>query len=137
MVRAVELARQVPWPVKLMWSREQDTQHDMYRPAYADRLWAALDAQGKPIGWEHKIAGSSIMARLMGPPSRAWTRMRSRVRPIPYGARAAAHLPAGRKRGAHQLVARRGRAAIGLRGGKLYRRAGPCRTPIRWPIASR
>jgi isoquinoline 1-oxidoreductase beta subunit len=65
-VRAVELARQVPYPVKLMWSREEDMKHDMYRPAYADQITAALDAGGKPIGWEHRIAGSSIMARLLG-----------------------------------------------------------------------
>lgn len=66
-VRAVELARQLPYPVKLVWSREEDVQHDTYRPAYADRITAALDANGKPLGWEHKIAGSSIMARLLGP----------------------------------------------------------------------
>lgn len=65
-VRACELARQVPFPVKLVWSREEDMKHDMYRPAYADQITAALDAAGKPIGWEHKIAGSSIMARLRG-----------------------------------------------------------------------
>jgi len=66
-VRAVELAKQLPYPVKLVWSREEDVQHDTYRPAYADRITAALDASGKPLGWEHKIAGSSIMARLLGP----------------------------------------------------------------------
>jgi isoquinoline 1-oxidoreductase beta subunit len=48
-----------------MWSREEDMKHDMYRPAYLDKIWAALDASGKPIGWEHRIAGSSILARLL------------------------------------------------------------------------
>lgn len=65
--RAVKLAARVPWPVKLTWSREQDMAHDWYRPAYIDRFQVALDSGGKPIAWEHKIAGSSIMARLMGP----------------------------------------------------------------------
>ncbi|WP_408590782.1 molybdopterin cofactor-binding domain-containing protein [Novosphingobium sp.] len=65
--RAVQLAAKVPWPVKLIWSREEDIAHDWYRPAYADRFNVALDAEGKPVAWEHKIAGSSIMARLMGP----------------------------------------------------------------------
>jgi len=65
-VRAVELGKQVPYPVKLVWSREEDMKHDMYRPAYLDRIEAALDASGKPIGLEHKIAGSSILARLLG-----------------------------------------------------------------------
>lgn len=64
--RAVQLAAQVPWPVKLTWSREEDIAHDWFRPAYADRFDVALDGAGKPVAWEHKIAGSSIMARLMG-----------------------------------------------------------------------
>jgi isoquinoline 1-oxidoreductase beta subunit len=56
----------VPFPVKLIWSREEDTAHDWYRPAYADRIDIAIGADGKIAAWEHKIAGSSIMARLMG-----------------------------------------------------------------------
>ncbi len=46
-----------------MWSREEDIQHDMYRPYYLDRLSAGLDAAGRPVAWTHRIAGSSIMAR--------------------------------------------------------------------------
>ncbi|MFW2851935.1 molybdopterin cofactor-binding domain-containing protein [Sphingomonas sp. TX0543] len=63
--RAAELGRQIDAPVKLIWSREEDVQHDMYRPAYHDRLEAALDASGRPVVWRHRIAGSSIMARLL------------------------------------------------------------------------
>ncbi|MDF8334728.1 xanthine dehydrogenase family protein molybdopterin-binding subunit [Novosphingobium cyanobacteriorum] len=66
-VRAVGLARRVPWPVKLTWAREQDMTHDFFRPAYADRFTVGVDAAGRPVSWTHKIAGSSIMARLMGP----------------------------------------------------------------------
>jgi isoquinoline 1-oxidoreductase beta subunit len=62
--RAIEVARQVQAPVKLVWSREEDIQHDLYRPFYHDAIEAGLDADGKPIAWTHKIAGSSIMARL-------------------------------------------------------------------------
>jgi isoquinoline 1-oxidoreductase subunit beta len=65
--RCVDLAKQVPFPVKLIWSREEDMAHDWYRPAYADRIDIALAADGKILAWEHKIAGSSIMARLLGP----------------------------------------------------------------------
>jgi isoquinoline 1-oxidoreductase beta subunit len=65
--RCVDLARQVPFPVKLIWSREEDMSHDWYRPAYADHIDIATGADGKIVAWEHKIAGSSIMARLMGP----------------------------------------------------------------------
>jgi isoquinoline 1-oxidoreductase beta subunit len=64
--RCLDLAKQVPFPVKLIWSREEDTAHDWYRPAYADRIDIAIGADGKIAAWEHKIAGSSIMARLMG-----------------------------------------------------------------------
>src|SRR6476660_8607470 len=62
-VLAVKIAQQVDGPVKVVWSREEDIQHDMYRPYYYDRLSAGLEASGTPIGWSHRIAGSSIIAR--------------------------------------------------------------------------
>jgi isoquinoline 1-oxidoreductase beta subunit len=62
-VLAVKIAQQVEGPVKVVWSREEDIQHDMYRPYYYDRLSAGLDAAGKPVAWTHRIAGSSIVAR--------------------------------------------------------------------------
>ena len=61
--QAVSIAKQVQGPVKVVWSREEDIQHDMYRPAYHDTLSAGLDAAGKPIAWTHRVAASSIMAR--------------------------------------------------------------------------
>lgn len=64
--QAVAIARQVSYPIKLIWSREEDMTHDLYRPLYADRLQAALDEQGRPLGWEHRIAGASILARYVG-----------------------------------------------------------------------
>jgi CO/xanthine dehydrogenase Mo-binding subunit len=62
-VRAVQIAQQVKGPVQVIWTREEDIQHDMYRPYYYDRMTAGLDMQGKPVGWAHRIAGSSIFAR--------------------------------------------------------------------------
>ncbi len=50
-----------------MWSREEDIQHDMYRPYYYDRFSAGLDAEGKLVSWSHRIAGSSIIARFFPP----------------------------------------------------------------------
>lgn len=64
-VLAVKVAQQVDGPVKVVWSREEDIQHDMYRPYYYDRLSAGLDANGKPVAWTHRIAGSSIYARYL------------------------------------------------------------------------
>jgi isoquinoline 1-oxidoreductase beta subunit len=63
-VRAVEIAKQVPGPVKVIWTREEDIQHDMYRPYYYDRIAAGLDDHGRPIAWTHRITGSSILARV-------------------------------------------------------------------------
>jgi isoquinoline 1-oxidoreductase beta subunit len=61
--QAVRIGRQVDGPVKVVWSREEDIQHDIYRPAYHDRLTAGLDASGKPISFQHRVVGSSIVAR--------------------------------------------------------------------------
>ena len=66
-VLAVKIAQQVDGPVKVVWSREEDIQHDMYRPYYYDRLSAGLDAQGKPVAWTHRVSGSSVLARYAPP----------------------------------------------------------------------
>src|SRR5438876_3493322 len=63
-VRAVQIAQQVTGPVKVVWTREEDIQHDMYRPYYYDRIAAGLDTGGKPVAWTHRVTGSSIMARV-------------------------------------------------------------------------
>src|SRR5207237_4181578 len=62
--RAVQVVKQVTGPVQGLWSREEDIQHDMYRPYYYDRIAAGLDAQGKPVAWTHRVTGSSIIARV-------------------------------------------------------------------------
>ena len=62
-VRAVQIAQHVRGPVQVIWTREEDIQHDMYRPYYYDRLSAGVDAQGKAVAWSHRITGSSIVAR--------------------------------------------------------------------------
>jgi isoquinoline 1-oxidoreductase subunit beta len=60
---AAKIAKQVNGPVKVVWSREEDIRHDMYRPYYYDRLSAGLDANGMPIAWTHRVSGSSVFAR--------------------------------------------------------------------------
>ena len=62
-VRAVQIARHVEGPVKVVWTREEDIQHDMYRPYWFDRISAGLDDKGRPIAWSHRFAGSSVISR--------------------------------------------------------------------------
>ncbi len=69
-VLAARIARHVEGPVKVLWTREQDVQHDQYRPYYVDRISAGLDARGMPVAWFHTIAGSSVSARWSGEPNK-------------------------------------------------------------------
>jgi isoquinoline 1-oxidoreductase beta subunit len=66
-IRAVQIAQHVDGPVKVVWTREEDIQHDMYRPYFFDRLSAGLDAKGMPVAWINRFAGSSIIARWLPP----------------------------------------------------------------------
>ena len=54
-------------PVKVVWTREEDIQHDMYRPMFLHRLSAGLDAKGRPVAWKNHFAGSSVIARYLPP----------------------------------------------------------------------
>ena len=49
-------------PVKLVWLREDDMRAGYYRPAFHHRLTAGLDAQGRLVGWHHRLVGQSILA---------------------------------------------------------------------------
>ncbi len=66
-IRAVQIARQVEGPVKVVWTREEDIQHDLYRPYWFDRLSAGLDDKGMPVAWTRRFAGSSVIARYIPP----------------------------------------------------------------------
>ncbi|KPV41680.1 hypothetical protein AN478_00945 [Thiohalorhabdus denitrificans] len=59
---AVETAKKAGAPVKVVWTREDTTRHDRYRPATYNRLAAAVNGSGEVTGWRHRIAGPSIMA---------------------------------------------------------------------------
>jgi isoquinoline 1-oxidoreductase beta subunit len=57
--QAVRIAKVMsPAPVKLIWSREEDLQHDFYRPAVLGRFQAALDASGAPLAWISRFNGA-------------------------------------------------------------------------------
>jgi isoquinoline 1-oxidoreductase beta subunit len=64
--KAVRIARHVDGPVKVVWTREEDIQHDFYRPIYRDRLSASV-SDGKIVGWKHRITGSAVLARWFPP----------------------------------------------------------------------
>lgn len=53
-IQAARIAVEVPYPVKLIWSREEDMRHDHYRQASISRFKAALDQEGKPTAWTNQ-----------------------------------------------------------------------------------
>ncbi len=55
-VEAALVSRAVAGPVQVVWTREDDLQHDMYNPAQINRLAAGLDRTGRPIAWLHRVA---------------------------------------------------------------------------------
>jgi isoquinoline 1-oxidoreductase subunit beta len=63
---AARIAKQVDYPVKVVWTREEDIQHDVYRPVYRDHVIATL-VDGKVAAWKYKVAGSAILARWLPP----------------------------------------------------------------------
>jgi isoquinoline 1-oxidoreductase beta subunit len=63
---AVRIAQHVDGPVKVVWTREEDIQHDVYRPAWHDRFSAQL-RDGKIDAWKHVITGSSVLSRFLPP----------------------------------------------------------------------
>jgi isoquinoline 1-oxidoreductase beta subunit len=59
---AVQVAKAVGRPVKVIWTREDDVRGGYYRPMWYDRIAAALDERGLPLAWRHTIVGQSILA---------------------------------------------------------------------------
>ena len=65
-VSAVRIGKQVDGPVKVVWTREEDMRHDVYRPVYRDTISATLSG-GKIAAWKYRVTGSSVMARWLPP----------------------------------------------------------------------
>ncbi len=63
--QAVNIALLVKKPIKLLWSREEDFQHDFYRPASFHAIRAAVDAKGQALSWRHSITGPSILSETL------------------------------------------------------------------------
>jgi isoquinoline 1-oxidoreductase subunit beta len=67
-IDAVETSKAVGKPVKVVWSREDDMQHDYYRPISYARMWGAVDGSGKPTVFKQHIVQQSLMKRIGGLP---------------------------------------------------------------------
>lgn len=64
-LQAAKASRAAGRPVKLVWSREQDTRHDFYRPAAMVRFTVGVDEAGMPVAWKTQVSAPSIAARMM------------------------------------------------------------------------
>jgi isoquinoline 1-oxidoreductase subunit beta len=62
---AVQVAKAAKVPVKVVWTREDDTRGGWYRPMWYDRMVGGVDASGNPVAWTHTIVGQSIMQGTM------------------------------------------------------------------------
>lgn len=58
---AVELSMKVGSPVKVVWTREDDTHGAYYRPMNLAKLRGGLDREGRPVAWSHRLVGASIL----------------------------------------------------------------------------
>lgn len=61
--QAVAFAKQVSYPLKVIWSREEDIRHDRVRPLYFDRISATLGDDGRPTSWKHRITSGTVLGR--------------------------------------------------------------------------
>ena len=61
--QAVHLAKQVRYPLKVIWTREEDIRHDIVRPMYHDRISALLDSHGRPVWYGDRVTGGTVLGR--------------------------------------------------------------------------
>ena len=94
---AVLASKAMQMPVKVLWSREEDTQHDFYRPHVVSRIQIGLDEDGMPVEWHQQLASSSILKRMLNnfvPGFLSWLPLTSMIGD-PVVTEGASHMPYG------------------------------------------
>ena len=86
---AALVSKAVRRPVKLVWTRDDDLQHDFYRPSGMHQLKAAFDAAGNLTGWTHRLASASKYYRRAGVPETDY--WQAELYPDDFPARIAPH----------------------------------------------
>jgi len=71
-VEATLIAKAIGKPIKLMWTHEDDLQHDLYRPFGVHQLTALLDKKNQLIGWRHQLASATRNYRNSTPEADQW-----------------------------------------------------------------
>jgi isoquinoline 1-oxidoreductase subunit beta len=61
--QAVRIAKQLQYPVKVIWTREEDIRQDIVRPMYHDQISAVLDTEGRPVWFADRITGGTVLGR--------------------------------------------------------------------------
>src|SRR5881396_838902 len=82
---AVRVSKAVGAPVKVIWTREDDTQHGFYRPASYNRFAAGLDAAGNPVAWTHRVVGTPIRIKFGPLPKGLDGSLVDGAEDLPYG----------------------------------------------------
>ena len=64
-VEAAHISKRINQPVKVVWSREDDMCHSMYRPHVRHVLRAAVNDTGQPTAWRHRVASPSLLKAIL------------------------------------------------------------------------
>jgi len=83
---AVEVSKKIAKPVKVVWTREADIQHDFYNPMYVNAIHGVLDENGKLIALDHTVVSAGVMKKhFPTPPHTADEVPMTYAADIPYG----------------------------------------------------